>query len=106
MITIAQLDKNGLLVGYLKKDAAADGDIVVPDNCDLALKQYRWDAARETFVPLAARARPLEAAPDALHAIALALLAVRDGKPLPAQTLEWLAWYERSWDYTMGGQPR
>lgn len=91
----AHVDNHGVLTGF---DKTGEGPgIPVPADCDLEPFKYRWDG--EHFVPdMQAFKGKAIVAPDAMSAIALALIAIRDGKPLPDYTLAWLAAWEKSFD--------
>src|SRR5690242_3533708 len=94
---VALLDKQGVLKGFDETGTATG--IPVEPNCDLQPGKYRWEGETRTFVPdmQAFKGRSI-VSPDAISAIALALIAIRDGKPLPDYTLAWLSAWEKSFD--------
>jgi hypothetical protein len=104
MKALAVLDSAGVLTSYeqieddVLEDAILPGSrILVPDGCDLAPGKYRWNG--QTFIPIGANGQDMVAEElDTVRAITLALMAIRDGKPFPPETLKWLDWYENSFD--------
>lgn len=100
-ITVALLDEGGVYQGVAEIDAAdlKDGDVHLPNGCDLQPGRYRWDAVGKTFVPLRNGPADKVREPDALLAIAAGLDACRSqGIKLPPVTLAWLDWYSKTWD--------
>lgn len=100
----AQLDANGVLTGFVRLGDGAPGAdapdrVEVPLDCDLQPGRYRWNAAERRFDPISMEPAERLQGLDAVRAIALALVAIRDGKELPQYTLDWLDWYERSFDF-------
>jgi hypothetical protein len=98
---VALLDAEFTLKGY--ETVEGDGSpsqyrIPFPGGCDLPPGKYRWDHDRGAFLPT--RNGPEESVqrPNVLKAIARGFMAVRDGKPLPKATLDWLKDYEQSMD--------
>lgn len=88
---VALLDDEGVLTGYAEVDAIDPRlHAEVLRECDLEPKKYKWNDRAARFDPIGTKA------PDAMLAIIAALTAIRDGKPLPAETLEWLAWWEQN----------
>ncbi len=102
MKTVAVTDANDVLLRYRKVEKPDPQDIVVPDDCDLAPGRYRWDRVRGTFLPIAPPPEAEVVEPNALRAIARGFMAIRDGQSLPRETLDWLAFYERSLDNAGG----
>jgi hypothetical protein len=105
MPLIALLDQAGVLTGYEEVEAGEVpgrvGRIPVPDGCDLVPGKYRWDG--KSFIPINQNKQDAAAAdPDAMRAIAHALMAIRDGEPLPPDTLQWLHFYQTSFDNRKG----
>ncbi|MDO8932066.1 MAG: hypothetical protein Q7U97_06715 [Rhodocyclaceae bacterium] len=102
MTTIAVLDETGVYLGTAEIDEAylADGHVHLPEGCDLPLGQYRWDAARKTFVPLESPQVEKMREPHTLNAIAAGFVTLwSQGVALPNFTLEWLDFYVRSLDF-------
>lgn len=97
---VALIDGAGILIGY-SKDSKAEG-ISVPDDCDLAPGKYRWEPKAETWLPLSPVESDPTDQPHILRAIARGFIAVRDEKPLPKETLDWLTLFEGSID-NIGG---
>lgn len=94
MPTIAELDENQRLVGYIKKKKPSEADIVVPDGCDLPTDgTYRWSVSDGAFFPVGRGfGKPKRPAiPDhkVLHLIAKSL-----GKNAPQEVRDWVEWYE------------
>lgn len=88
---VAVLNDEGVLTGYAETDKIDERlHVEVPCECDLQPEKYRWNRRTRRFEPISKKA------PDAMLAIVAALTAIRDGKPLPKQTLEWLAWWEEN----------
>lgn len=103
-IRVALLDGTGRLIGYETRDDWQDGDdgLPVPGDTDLAPRRYRYDIINKRFDPIAAEQEEQEKimAPDALRAICLGLIAVRDDGRilLPQHTLDYLQFWETSID--------
>lgn len=111
---VARLDHRGVLQGCAEQDWDAPVEpftVALPDGHDMHEKagRYRWidDPANPmggAFHPLARPGTPERAAetlaerPEILAAIAKGFLAIRDGRPLPTATLDWLAEFEKSID--------
>lgn len=90
----AIIDRFGILMRYERTN---DEGIPVPEDCDLVPGKYRWDGER--FIPIMqAFGKQTIDNPSTVAAIAEGFIAIRDRKPLPISTLEWLAAYERSFD--------
>lgn len=106
----AIIDEGGVLTGFRPAEeneirTERDDVVEVPEDCDLEPGRYRWDGAR--FMPIILKAPASdEPEPHALRAIAKGFIAIRDQKAnsdiwmveLPAETLEWLSFYERTID--------
>lgn len=102
----AKIDPDGFFLGTLEADAVGLLDAIpLPDGHDLhdrvaAGLRPRWDqqSGQWQFVQPPTPEEQVEQ-PHALRAIAKGFAALRDhGVFLPPETLEWLAWYERSLD--------
>ena len=93
----AILDRFGIIQRYERTDGEG---IVVPEDCDLPPGKYRWDKEKGQFVPIMQAFGKPNAVdhPSAIAAIAEGFKAIRDGKPLPIITLDWIVAYERSMD--------
>jgi hypothetical protein len=98
MTAVALLAADGTYLGIGPVMAVAEvgaDQVAIPVDCDLAPGRYRWDAGKNTFVPLG-KASALDATPppDALEAMAFGLLAQwKAGTTLHDKTLRWLdAW--------------
>jgi hypothetical protein len=90
----ALIDANGVLIGY---ERTFEDGIEVPDECDLAPGRYKWNGT--SFVPILEAFTKTEVdAPDTVTAIAVALKAMRDGKPMPGITLKWLEEFDKTID--------
>lgn len=86
---VAVLDDVGTLVGFDEVEVPDPRiHIEVPRECGLDAGKYHWHDRLQRFDPI------LKKAPDPITAIAAALVAIRDGQPLPEITLAWLAWWE------------
>ena len=108
MHILAKIDPDGRFLGMETVDdlpASVPADrVLLPPGHDLEEQAARgahprWDFDAKCWrfeLPLTAEEQVEQ--PHALRAIAAALGAIRDGKPLPQETLDWLAWYERSID--------
>lgn len=105
---LAVLDPDGYFVTTETVDVLPDpmpiDRVVLPDGNDIEQRvaaglRPRWDAQAKQWV-FEQQPTPEQAVqqPVALRAIALGFGAIRDGKPLPQETLDWLAWYEKSVD--------
>ncbi len=93
----ALLDPQGILVGYEESSEPPPPPFVeLPGPGDLTPGKYRWDGER--FVPIPKKSIASDLPPDAVTAFALGFEAIRDGKPLPKTTLEFLAWWRKSFD--------
>jgi hypothetical protein len=96
------LDAAGVLTGYEQIDdsAAQIGDVLLDDQPDLAVGEYRWNG--DTFVP--ARSSQLFApdGPDAWYAIYRFMLQearkrkAENTEQLPAPCLNWIDYYRNS----------
>lgn len=98
---IAVLDANGVYKGLIDVDeAAVKEDDVVLEACDLPPDRYVWSRVHKAFLPIAPPTVVQQVeAPNALNAIALALLALEQGKPMPAEALAWLEHYIETIDF-------
>jgi len=92
----AVINAAGVLTGFSQSDQSSG--IEVPDDCDLTPGRYRWDDAMRAFIPITAQQDSIKQEPDAIRAIYLGFSAIRDGKPLPQATLDWLDWYRNTFD--------
>lgn len=103
-VKLAELYDNSILAGYSEPmdpaDAAEDDNhVIVPEETDLTPGRYRWTAG--AFYPLRPRSRAFRNGPsdiEMIHASALALIALRDGKSMPQYTIDKLAEYEQTFD--------
>jgi hypothetical protein len=104
-VQLAHLDPDGLLLTYELVEAQPDPWVlpplvkIVPLGCDHKPGKARWNEAKgawEVVSPPTPEQQVM--APNALRAIAGALRALSDGKSLPAESLAWLDWQERSTD--------
>lgn len=102
---LALLDPSQLLVGFRDEPDTVPAyvpkanEIPVPDDCDLVARRAHWDLDKKTFHLVVDPTPEQEVElPTPLRAIALALVAIRDSKPLPPETLAWLADWEKSFD--------
>lgn len=111
----ALLDENAVLVGYEPGESGPAlgtrpsgveiaNAIEVPMNCDLRLGHYAWVKESQSFVPIP----PLEgtsdapADPNATKAIVAGFRAIQtSGIGLPAETVAWLDWYDRTIEGSM-----
>jgi len=104
MATLALLSATGVLLDYRVVDEVPvplpANAILVPNGCDHEIGCARWDATLRQW-SIVAPPTPQEKveAPDALRALALGFMAIRDGKGLPAETLAWLDAYAKSFDF-------
>lgn len=101
MPTVAKLDSSGVLTSYEEVNAenhvTTTAQVAVPDDCDLATGQYRWDGKR--FMPLQPDSFAEEATPQAVHAMALGFAYLwNNGTDLPDYTVEWLREYAAGMD--------
>lgn len=86
---VAVIDDSGKLVGYDEVSAIDTRmHVEVPRECDLTPGKYRWNDRLKRFDPIQKKA------PEPMAPIVGALIAIRDGQPLPAVTLEFLNWWE------------
>lgn len=94
-IWTALVDGTGLLTGF-DETGQAEG-VSVPVGCDLLPGKYRWDG--KSWQPMLQAFDSKEiSAPEDRSAIALALIAIRDGKPMPPYSMAWLAIFEKTFD--------
>jgi hypothetical protein len=108
MPLLARIDPDGFFLGVETVDALPSpmpqDRVPLPDGHDLeeraaAGRAPRWDAKAGSWHFLVPPTpEELVEQPHALRAIAKGFAAIRDGKPLPQETLDWLDWYERSLD--------
>lgn len=92
---VALLGPDGLLIGY---DQTGDRDgVPVPPNCDLAIGRYRYNARAGRFDAVEPEAAHIDELLhlDAVAALTMGMIALRDGKPLPEYTLEYLRKFEK-----------
>ncbi len=91
---IAVLDAAGVYQGEQEIPLAdlTPDHVHLQDGCDLPPGQYRWDAVKQTFLPLRPdKQRMKEQSPQALNAIALGFIAgIEQGVKLPPETLAWV----------------
>jgi hypothetical protein len=97
---VALLNKDFIIKGYEETEGEEEvSRFRVPlPSCDLPVGKYKWDHDKQAFLPVSGGPEEQIARPNVLKAIARGLMAVRDGKPLPKATLDWLADYEQSMD--------
>ncbi len=103
MRTLAILDDHAVFQGLETVDdfdgAPPSNRVAVSEHCDLVPGCAQWDAKQTTFhiikPPAVRRAVPIE---EQVRLMATGLIALRDGKPLPADLLAWLSAYERLFD--------
>ncbi len=89
---VAILDGNKCLIGARRKAKIGKGDIVLPDDCDLAMDgRYKWDG--KAFVPLGHGFGPVVARPPVSEAAVLYMLVEQLGDAAPAKAREWADWY-------------
>ncbi len=92
---IAVLDANKRLVGTTKKARPGKDDVVLPDNCDLAVDgSYKWDGKR--FVPLGHGFGPVVARPPISETAVLYLLIDALGDDAPHMARGWADWYAKN----------
>ena len=102
---VAILDKNKVLIGfsainskgYDESGNSVEGQVKVPDDCDLALNKYRWTGS--TFMPLGfghGRPSPKPEGVDKDNVFYLLMKALVNDKPIPSECKEWVRWYEQS----------
>lgn len=90
---VAKLDAKRCLVGTTRKAKPGKADVVLPENCDLALDgSYKWDGKK--FVPLGHGFGPVVDMPVTTEAALYALIASR-GFEVADEASEWAAWYEK-----------
>ncbi|HEX3065418.1 MAG TPA: hypothetical protein VHQ39_08040 [Dongiaceae bacterium] len=101
---LLDFDRNRIYAEGVKTDFQGNKQVTVvkvPVGCDLTPGRYWWDG--KAFHP---RLHTFTASeinrPEDRTAIALALLAIRDGKPLPPYTKAWLAIFEKTFDAKAG----
>ena len=98
---MAQVDENGVLLGYSDKEGAKG--IPVPHNCDLVPGKYYWNG-KKTWLPVDDPRKMDAPAPNVMRAIALGFRAVQEsGVKLPDETVDWLDFFEKSVD-NIGGK--
>ena len=102
MTHIAILDDEGVYKGHKPVPEGyelQEGDVEVPEDCDLGIDKYRWDGKTFQAVP---KATPEELVNEqhTLVAIALGFEAIRESGivELPELTLKWLDWYKTTLD--------
>ncbi len=102
LIPVARLDADGLYAGldHLPASEITEDHIVLRDGCDLPPGQYRWDRARQSFIPAGTpEARAVEALPP-LNALAWGLLAMWNANlKLPAKSARWLDGHIQTIDF-------
>lgn len=93
----ALLAQDGTLTGFAAP-TGAPGEVLVPDNCDLMPKKYRWDG--KAFWPIRPDPHAVLQQHDTLVAVARGFAAVRDSGAvtLPEQTLAWLSAVETTFE--------
>lgn len=108
MGTVCELDGNGVLVGKravpvaaLKNYTPKANEVVRFEAVDLPLGRYTWNgfqfAPKRNDVSTA-----IQSQPDLIKGIMRGLEAIRDGKPLPQETLDSIDWYNNSFDGRRG----
>lgn len=110
-VRAAKLNHKGIFVGMdeLPEDHLTPLHLRQITDCDLPPNRYRWveDAAAPfggRFVPLTRKELgevnddPTITEAHILRGIMRGFIAIRDGEPLPDDTLKVLAWYEQSFD--------
>lgn len=109
MTTVAVLDANGVLAGYergLPNDyQPSDGQVIVPDECDLFPGKYIWsadaNAGNGAFIPAPRTGSADEVKqPNVLRAIFRGFQAIESRFPgtLPTETKDWLSKFSVSVD--------
>lgn len=103
LINVAQLDATAMLVGFAEVEDWRDGDpgIPVPEGCDLATGQYRWNQELVRFDPVHEQDLAIEKvnAPIPLKAIGRALLDLQaQGFKFNKYTVDWLKFFKGSID--------
>ncbi len=99
MVTVAVLNTDNMLVGYLKKENAEEKDIIVPDDCDLQTDgTYRWNG--KAFQPLGFGHGKVQTKPPlptdyVLYLVIQELVKegyLKDSNPC----IEWFDWYTQN----------
>ena len=95
---IAVLDKFNVLIGFEKVSVVKDGDVEVPENCDLDVNEkYRWDVNRKTFIPRGLLVGKIKSPPVPQEtAIFLMMRALVKNEPIPEQCGKYVEWYEKN----------
>lgn len=93
---IAVLDARDRLVGT-RRAFPGEGDIVLPDGCDLPLDgTYKWVEREKAFFPLGHGFQRPATKPNISEARVLYLICSQMRDSLPAEAAEWMQWYEEN----------
>ena len=96
MKTIAVFQEGNVLVGFEKVSEVKEGEVEVPDNCDLDTNsKYAWSVEDQTFVPLGT-CLGKEDRPPVPQEVAIFLLmeCVCNGTPPPQEIKDYVKWYK------------
>ncbi|HQS59721.1 MAG: hypothetical protein B7Y56_02985 [Gallionellales bacterium 35-53-114] len=92
----AVLDGNGIYFGKERVTVLQDGDVEVPEECDLPNGKYKWIAAAGQFQALPKSQQTTT--PNAPLADLALYYLIKSLPDPPSYCNEWCAWYEKSFD--------